>query len=362
MGSVGTKLLHILSGAKPTDVYGSTVGIEIHSSTLAIFDGGHLLPIPLQREKMEIFFIEPFDDRSWTVEFNGIWDEDTLQPRVELRTQADIDAGYKNTAYHEMTPKKYNLVELHREKGSIAWNISELRQGMQGPCDEKASFKVHQGDKAISDYLPMMTQGEYLDEECVKSDVAFPSCRDEVEIKITTNIMEMFDIYKYLTTLARSRDAEIPIISPVNVRVKAGKRIRVDLRALIRCCRHKEGEESIEYMRMSEFSPRPIFTRNGAITFDFDSTNVLSVYNATSCDFQIQKMGVITSLCNTRGVKVKAEKEYTWFSDDQVETPIIFRGLAHRQPHRTQAEKTVRRPATGRTDGKKKERIVKEKV
>ena len=114
---------------------------------------------------MEIIFMEPYDDRSWIIQFDGIWDKTLLQPHVELRTQADIDAGYKNTAYHSMTQqRRYKLVELHRDKDSIVWYVSELRKGLQGPEDKKTSFTVHRGEKAISDYLPMIDDKKSYDD------------------------------------------------------------------------------------------------------------------------------------------------------------------------------------------------------
>ena len=94
---------------------------------------------------------------------------------------------------------------------------------------------------------------------------------------------------------------------------------------MVKRYRRNEGEEArYEGGIEGTFPLRPIFTRNGAITFDFDSSNMLSVYNATTCDFKIQKMGIITSLCNSRMVNVTASRTYEWFSKNHVEATVIF--------------------------------------
>ena len=266
--------------------------------------------------------MKPYDDRHWKVEFKGLWDKGLLKPIVELRTQADIDAKFTDTAYHEMSQyRKYKLIELHREKDEVAWYISNLRKGRKEPEDKKASFTVHRGEKAISDYLPMIAHNKscYNFNQWRETKGEQEDAQDPGEIKISTYLAELLDVYTYLATVTKSRDAEIPIISPVNVTVKPAKRITIDLRTAIRHCRNnKEGAQTKEY------PPRPIFTKSGTITFDFDQSNILSVYNATTCDFVIQRMGVITSLCNTRGMNVSVDRGYTWFSNDYVEVLITF--------------------------------------
>ena len=99
----------------------------------------------------------------------------------------------------------------------------------------------------------------------------------------------------------------------------------VDMRIAMDYWRQSDGNKVPDYIETSTmWPPRPIFTANGVIAFDFDSNQTLSIYNASTCDFQIQKMSVITSLCNTRCMKVIVVREDTWYSDDHVEAPIIF--------------------------------------
>ena len=61
-----------------------------------------------------------------------------------------------------------------------------------------------------------------------------------------------------------------------------------------------------------------------AITFDFDTESELSIHNATGTDFLVQKMGIITSLCNTRRMKMNVTKICPWQPDDDIDVPIMF--------------------------------------
>ena len=200
----------VFKSFSPVEIYGKLGGIETHNPMYAVSDGGHLPTLPLIDGQMEITFLKPIDDKSWTVRFPGIWDSDEYPTNVELRAQADIDAGYKNTAYHSMKEgNKYRLVELHREKDTVAWYVSGLRKGMEGPKDEKASLIVHRGERAISDFLP--TDG-------CPPPLGFPGIAEYAgEVEIRVKLVDLFDVYAYLAKVAGSREAEILLLSPISL-------------------------------------------------------------------------------------------------------------------------------------------------
>ena len=141
---------------------------------------------------------------------------------------------------------------------------------------------------------------------------------------MSVKLFDLFDIYAYLAKVSGSRDAEIPLLSPINLRLEPGERMTINLKVNFRFS-GEDGRIVPDYDDpFKNWPPRLIFTANGTIIFDFDSNSTLSIHNNTGCDFQIQRMGIITSLCNTRCMKVMVSHTYAFDSDDEINAPIMF--------------------------------------
>ena len=87
---------------------------------------------------------------------------------------------------------------------------------------------------------------------------------------------------------------------------------------------------------------------------------MLSVYNATTCDFRIQRSGIITSLCNSRTTKVTASKVYEWFSHNHVEATVIF-GNSFADDYDGNEPKRREIPLNGKVAKKNKAKTAKKK-
>ena len=142
---------------------------------------------------------------------------------------------------------------------------------------------------------------------------------------MSVKVLDLFDVYAYLTKVSGSRDAEMPILSPINLRLEPGERMTIDLRANFKFSRPVDGTVVPDYEDPFRiWSPRPIYTTNGTVIFDFDTNSDLSIYNGTGSDFVVQRMGIITSMCNTRCMDVVVSHEYSFDSKDNVSKPIVF--------------------------------------
>ena len=105
---------------------------------------------------------------------------------------------------------------------------------------------------------------------------------------MSVGVIDLFDVYAYLAKVTGSRDAEMPLLSPINLRLEPGERMTVDLMVKFRFTRQGDGATVEHDNAYRQWPPRPIFTKNGTIIFEFDTSSLLSIHNCTGSDFQIQ--------------------------------------------------------------------------
>ena len=68
---------------------------------------------------------------------------------------------------------------------------------------------IHSGERPISDFLP--TEG------CPMPNYWAGTREYAGEIGLSVGVIDLFDIYAYLAKVSGSRDAEMPVLSPIKL-------------------------------------------------------------------------------------------------------------------------------------------------
>ena len=115
---------------------------------------------------------------------------------------------------------------------------------------------------------------------------------------------QLHDVYAYLEKVSSLTDTEFRIVAPINIRLESGGKMIVCLMIELHFLDQPEERlwhNSADWM----WPPRPIFTRDGTIIFHFEQNtrsglSKRSIHSCSGSDFCVQRMAVITSICNTR--------------------------------------------------------------
>ena len=257
-----------------------------------IFDGGCCPTLPLIKEYTEITFIHKWGQKSWIVEFNGPL-INSRRKHVELRSEEEVQRKVPNTAYHLMKPgAKYQLEGLHRKGYSIARNVIGLYRGIG---EDQEHLTVRYGIKSVTDLLPI--QGHESSQSWCRG-----YGHGTVEAKTYAHNGTMLDSYAQAACMSNIQNMEIPILAPRELFVRAGDELTLNMEASIELnsdSKHQDCDERTRY-------PRPLFTKNGPIIIDFQSESSLRILNQSGDSFYVPRLGVITSVMNTRQSYIEA--------------------------------------------------------